>query len=135
VDVHSGAVIATGSLEAEIARPQPRYPAQTTVLDRLVYPLKQAAHERKPIRLQPSLVVVPADLDARARTAADLLGPPLLGLADDARHERGQVTLADVLLDLDPDHLSWAHALIQELDHSAQFGRDEVGDEHQPDTP
>jgi hypothetical protein len=57
----------------------------------------------------------------------------LLGLAD-ARHESGQVALADVLLDLDADHFSRAHPLIQELDHATQLGRDEIRDKNQPDT-
>jgi hypothetical protein len=52
------------------------------------------------------------DLDARAGTNTDLQGPRLLGLADDTRHESSQVALADVLLDLNPDHFSRAHALI-----------------------
>jgi hypothetical protein len=50
-DLHSSAVVAARSLEAEIFRPQHRHLAEGTVLDRLRDPLEEAAHDREPLRL------------------------------------------------------------------------------------
>jgi hypothetical protein len=62
-----------------------------------------------------------------------LLDPRLLGLTDDARDQCLKVRIADVLLDLDAEHLGWAHALVQELDHAAELARDPIGHEDEAD--
>jgi hypothetical protein len=37
------------------------------------------------------------------------------------------------LLDLDAEHLGWAHPLVQKLDHAAELARDPIGDEDEAD--
>jgi hypothetical protein len=51
-------------------------------------------------------------------------------------HTRNEHLLAasHVLSDLDRDHISRRHALVEELDHALQLGRDHVSDKHETDT-